>query len=231
MDIKEHYISSLFFHVIVLLLAAAVSQPHLRDTSTLAISLSADTYGNDSKIRQAQFTETQESPSSPPISVEKTAVETVETPLEKKVAEEEKPEAVPEPVKAPDASRQVFSGISEKRQDAMWLAQIHHAYAADARAFVDNVTQSIQVGLLREIEHSRSTGLHEGTAYVTFYFNDEGGLGEIWGATNSEELESALNRLDWGSVPLPGAYRLKMKGLQVRIRINRGEPSFSFALL
>jgi hypothetical protein len=27
----------------------------------------------------------------------------------------------------------------------------------------------------------------EGTAQLTYYFNDEGGLGEIWGATDSLE--------------------------------------------
>ncbi len=48
-----------------------------------------------------------------------------------------------------------------------------------------------------------SGGLSEGTAEVMLYFSDEGGLGEIWGATNSEKLQALLERLDWKSVPRP----------------------------
>jgi hypothetical protein len=111
------------------------------------------------------------------------------------------------------------------------LAQVHHAYFTQARAFMDDFSQSIQKGLLKAIENNQAGGLREGTAEVSFLFNDEGGIGEVWGATNSEVLESALNRLDWQTIPLPGTFRLKIKGLHVRIRIEGGEPFLSFTVL
>lgn len=44
-DIREHYISSFLFHVIVLLLAAALTRSHMGTTDVVSVSLSADTFG------------------------------------------------------------------------------------------------------------------------------------------------------------------------------------------
>ncbi len=96
---------------------------------------------------------------------------------------------------------------------------------------MDNLSQSIKQGLRKEIETDASGVLREGTAQVTYYFNDEGGLGEIWGATDSLELKSALNHLEWRTFPLPGPYKLRIKGLLVKIRITDGEPTLSVTML
>ncbi len=139
------------------------------------------------------------------------------------------------PVSTDNDTSEVFppaaSDMPGPAQDSVWLAQIHHKYFAQAGAFMDNLSQSIKKGLNREIEMDTTGGLREGAAQVTFYFNDEGGLGEIWGATDSLVLKSALNRLNWLAVPLPGDYRLRIKGLLVKITIVNGEPALAVSML
>ncbi len=232
MDIREHYITSFFFHIIALLIAAAFSQSHLKAPDTLTVSLSAGPFDQSSVASSDKVKETHEiTKLTQLISNDNTFVDTDETPLLEKVTAAEKPEEISPPEKIPESQEQAATGISGTSQETVWLAQIHHSYLMQTRVFMDNFSQSIREGLLKAIESDLAGGLREGTAEVTFFFNDEGGFGEVWGATSSEVLKSALNRLDWQSVPLPGAYRLKLKGLHVKISIEKGEPSLSFTVL
>jgi hypothetical protein len=229
MDIREHCISSVFFHVIAVLLLAAISQFHPRVPPALTVSLYEDSSGPMSTAAQAKIEalETAE----PATAAEEKAVETTEPPADERVTSEEKPPSVTEPVRAPETPQTAAAGMTVPGQEVTRLARIHHAFAIHAYAFVENASQSIQKALHREIESDPSGGLSEGTAEVMLYFNDEGGLGGISGATSSEKLQSLLGRLDWKSVPLPGDYRLKMKGLHVKIKIDRGEPSLFLTVL
>jgi hypothetical protein len=214
------------------LLAAAFSQSYFGTPDTLAVSLSVDS-SEKSSVSGSDKVQVKHEISKPNNHIihDKISRDKPAPSLEEEVTSAEEPGVVSTPEKIPEAQEQVASGMSASREKAMWLAQIHHAYITQTRAFMDGFSQSIQKGLLKAIESNRVGGLHEGTAEVTFFFNDEGGMGEVWGATNSEVLESALNRLDWQSVPLPGAFRLKIKGLHVMIRIEKGEPFLSFTVL
>lgn len=198
----------------------------------LTVSLSADPFDQSPAAGSDKVKETHEITKQRHLILnDNTLVDTDETPLQEKVTTAEKPEEISPPEKIPEAQEPAATGMSGTSQETMWLAQIHHAYLMQTRVFMDNFSQSIREGLLKAIESDPAGGLREGTAEVTFFFNDEGGFGEVWGATNSEVLKSVLNRLDWQSVPLPGSYRLKLKGLHVKISIEKGEPSLSFTVL
>jgi len=198
----------------------------------MAVSLSADSIKQSSAAASAKVQEIHEviSPIKQIIN-DKIPAESTEPPLEEGVSVGEERATVSTTEKFPEALEQAATGIPDPREEAIWLAQIHHSYITQTRAFMDNFLQSIEKGLSKAIESNQAGSLREGTGEVTFYFNDEGGIGEVWGATNSKVLESALNRLDWRSVPLPGEFRLRITGLRVKIRIHAGEPSLSFTVL
>ena len=64
-----------------------------------------------------------------------------------------------------------------------------------------------------------------------FHYDDKGGIGEIWGSSESEKLKSVIARLDWGAIPSPAAFRLRMNGLRMVIKIEKGEPALFFSAL
>ena len=74
------------------------------------------------------------------------------------------------------------------------LARMHHIIAIHKRALVETASQSIQKALHREIASDPSGGLNEGTAEITLYFSQKGGIDEIWGSSVSEKLQAALER-------------------------------------
>jgi hypothetical protein len=65
----------------------------------------------------------------------------------------------------------------------------------------------------------------EASADITFYFDKEGAFREVSVASDSDQLLSVLERIDWRSVPSPTAYMLRMRGLTMQLRIVKGEPS------
>ncbi len=231
MDIRDHYITSFFFHIIALLLAAALSRTHSMPTDAFAVSLSADTFGKSSVPAQEKMKGPEVAKPVEPVPSKDISPAEAENSVKEETPAEEKSESTSPTGKISEVSPPATTGIPGAAQDATWLAQIHHTYYSQAGAFMANLSQTIEKDLRREIEISSKGTLLEGTAAVTFYFNNEGGLGEIWGATNSAELKSALNHLDWLAVPLPGSYSLRIKRLLVKIKIANGEPTLTVNIL
>jgi hypothetical protein len=232
MSIREHCISSLFFHVIgILLVAAALSHSQTSGFHALKVSLSPTSPGMTAATTPSKAKEARESAAAAsPAAVEEEAV-LGESPSEARTAAEERPSGASEPMKEAEVSQATPPAVAGPGQDLSGLAVLHHIYAVHTRVFVEKAALSLQEALHKEIEGDLSGTLRNGTAEVMFYFNDAGGIAEVRGSSSSDDLMSALGRLDWQSVPAPGAYRLKMKGLHVMIKIDRGEPSFFFTAL
>ena len=232
MDFRESCISSFFVHVMAVLLFAAVSQVHMSQPGSLVVSLSADTFEKISMADQPRSGELEELPSpEQPMPAEEETVEGAEKPADANAVPEEKPAIVPEEEKTsenPQMANTVPQGVG---QDMTELARMHHMIAIHKRAFVDTASQSIQKALHREIAVDSSGGLNEGTAEITFYFNEKGDIGEVWGFSGSDKLQAVLERLDWRSVPSPADFRFWMNGLRVSIKIDKGEPALSFYAL
>ena len=220
MDFREFCISSFFVHVMVVLLLAAVSQQHMSQPGGMVVSLSADTFEKTSKADRPIISEVKEVASTgPPMPAEEETVEKAENP--------EDANAVPEE-KATENSQIANTVTPDAGLNMIELARTQHIIAIHTRAFVETASQSIQKALHKEIVSDPSGGLNEGTAEVTFYFNENGGIGEVWGDSDSEKLKAALAKLDWRSVPSPADFRFRMNGLRVSIKIERGEPALLF---
>jgi hypothetical protein len=235
MRIGEYCISSLFFHVIgVLLVTALFLHSPMGGSRAMTVSLlSLSPPGMAAATAPVKVQGTKENAvAASPTIAEENAVMTEEPP-EARIAPaaQESPPSASEPEKEAEISRTAASGMAGTGPDLSGLAILHHIYAVHTRAFVENAALSLHQALHKEIESDLSGTLRDGTAEVTFFFNDAGGIAEVRGASGSDSLMSALGRLDWQSVPAPGAYRLKMKGLHVMIKIDKGEPSFFFTAL
>lgn len=232
MDIREQCIFSLFFHVIAVLLLAAVSQNHLSSPDALTVSLYSDNVGKASIAEKTKAGETRETAKSAIPAVEvKTASETAEGLAAPELTAEEKPAAGSEPEKATESPQTASGGSLPPTQEEIWLAHIHRVHMMHASVFMENASQNVQKALRKEIENDPSGALRDGTAEVIFYFNDQGDIGEIWGTSDSEKLESVLRGLNWRSIPVPADYRLRMRGLNIQIKIVQGEPSLLVSML
>lgn len=232
MEFKESCISSIFLHAIAVLLVAAVSQHQVRQVESLVITLSADTFQNTGSSEQAGVDHIQEVVSTDPdISVEEQAALREDEPGETSPTAYEKPHEVPEPAQSPEPPQIPDTALPGPVQDNMALARMHQIVFIHARAFVETTSQSIQSALRREIASGLSGGLNEGTAQITFYFDERGGIGEVWGSSDSESLKTLLTRIDWKAMLSPGDFRFKMNGLRVGITIQQGEPSLNFSVM
>jgi len=167
----------------------------------------------------------------PSMEAEEETVKEPENPEDADAPPEEKPAEVPEEQKAVENS--LASGIEPPgaRLDMIELARMQHVIAIHKHAFVETASQSLQKALHNEIASDASGGLNEGTAEITFYFDDKGGIGEVWGSSGSEKLKAALMRVDWLSLPSPADFRFRMNGLRVSVKIEKGEPALEFFVL
>ena len=233
MDFRDSCISSFFLHTITILLLAVVSQYNLKQYDSLVVTLSAETFtrtisGEQPGVDQAQEVIRPEQP----VPAREEIVARQEEPDDASVISEEEPAEMPETAQPPEEAPQVTNAVPPgSGQDTMALARMQHLVAIHTRVFVETTAQSIQRALRQEIASESSSGLNEGSAQLTFYFNDKGGIGEVWGSSDSEKLKTVLARIDWKTMPSPGDFRFKMDGLRVGIKIEQGEPAlFFFAL-
>ncbi len=230
MSIKEHYITSFFFHAIVVIIAAAFSQTHLKAPNMLAVSLSADPTETSSATGLPQVQVKHElSKQIYEVPKEKIPAEVTEVSAEDKVMTEKEAVATPKPGGIPEAAIDISR--PDLQQESALLAHMHHAYIMQGRAFMDNFSEALQKSLLKAIESTQAGSIPDDTAEITYYFDDKGDIGEVLGSSKSDVLKSVLNRLEWWSVPLPGEYRLRIKGLQVKVRMESGKPSLTLTVL
>jgi hypothetical protein len=229
MDFRESCISSFFVHVMAILLLAAVSQVHMSQPASMVVSLSSDTFEKTSKAEEPISGEMKEvaSPELPMASEEET-IEKAENPEDANAVPEEKPAIVPEEEKTTE-NPQMAGTVPPL--DMIELARMKRIIAIHKRAFVETASQSVQKALHKEIAGDPSGGLNEGTAEIALYFNEKGGIREVWGGSVSEKLQAALARLDWRTIPSPADFKLRMNGLRVSIKIERGEPTILFSAI
>jgi len=232
MDFRESCISSFFVHVMAVLLMAAVSQVYMSQPAGMVVSLSSDTFEKTSRAGQQISGEATEVASpEPSMAAEEERVEKVENPEDANAVHEEKPAEVPEEEKTAETFHMASTVPPGVGLDMIELARTQRIIAIHTRAFVETASQSIQKALHKEIAGDSSGGLNEGTAEIALYFNEKGGIGEIWGSSASEKLQAALARLDWRTIPSPADFRFRINGLRVSIKIERGEPALLFSAL
>ena len=233
MDFRDSCISSFFLHAITILIVAAVSQHHLKQFESLAVTLSPDTFTRTTSGEQPGVDQVQEAVKPEPLVPDKEEIVVKEEdPQDASLASEEELTEPQEIVQPPEETPQVTNAVPPgSGQDTMELAGMHHLVAIHTRAFLETTAQSIQRALRQEIASDSFGGLNEGTAQVTFYFNEKGGIDKVWGSSESDKIKTILTRIDWMAMPSPGAFRFKMNGLRVGIKIEQGEPAiFFFAL-
>src|SRR5574340_829545 len=207
MDFRESCISSFFVHVCAVLLLAVVSRIPVSQPGSLVVSLSADSFEKTSEAGQSVSGEVKEAASQETaMAAEEAAVEKAENPEEAN-AVPEAPPAVPEEQKAAENPQMANAAPPGVGQDMKELARMHHVIAIHKRAFVETASQSIQKSLHKEIASDPSGDLNQGTAEVIFYFNEWGGIGEIWGSSGLEKLQAVLAKPDWQTVPSPADFR------------------------
>ncbi len=95
--------------------------------------------------------------------------------------------------------------------------------AAPAKSGFLNGMQSKLEALLAE-KIKKETGIrYDGTAAkILLSYGPDGKLSGVRISSDSGGLKTLLEGIDWQAVPLPGVYRLSLKGLALNIRIEDG---------
>jgi hypothetical protein len=216
-DLREHYISSFFLHVIGALLMVAASQHQSELPDNFMVSLLVDASGVASQ-----------SPD------EVKAITTgPQTSSEARDPETEAPDVAVEMAGKSVPAAQEFLSSSEIPQEAasvspgpdmMKTALARKMADIHIRAYVSSASKTLRKSLKQEIESDFSGGMREGSAEIMLYFNDQGEIDEVRGSSSSELLDSALGRLDWGSLSSPKEFRVRLRELIIRLDIINGEP-------
>ncbi len=171
MDFRDFCVSSFLLHSIAFLLLAVGSQQQMGQAESMIVSLSSDTMGKAPQAgRQTSGAAKEAAPPEPAMTAEKEIPGETEKPEVADVIPEEKPAV---------ADNEGVIETENSQAANMAMARIHHFIAMHgrARSFVKSATLSIEKALHQEIANDSLGGLNEGTAEVTFYFNDIGGIG------------------------------------------------------
>ncbi|MDP3296931.1 MAG: hypothetical protein Q8N09_04970 [Thermodesulfovibrionia bacterium] len=90
------------------------------------------------------------------------------------------------------------------------------------KAFFRVARSSIRSLVNPEITSAGREVINDSSANITIGYNEEGSLKDVEISSESDKLKAILERVNWKAVPLPFAYLLRYKGLNIRVTINNG---------
>ncbi len=219
MNLKETLISSLFVHLILLLVVAAVAS-HTTSRGLKNI-ISVDLTRKDGKDLPAAGIDSAEKPpmaSTPPSDAEASRPEqAVKDPPQESIIPE--PERKSETVNPPARSGG-FTSLEDYHRFVMLHKQI---FSQTAGARVNE--------LLNEAFKVNKRDFYGGTAVVYIKFGPDGKLSDVLVDSASPELKAFLEEIGWDAMPPPAAYSLRSTGMQVQFAVHEGYLSFNINAL
>lgn len=227
-NLKETLISSIFFHLILFLVIAAVASR----TTGLSGGFQNIVLVDLTKDLPADVAESSDEPPvvSSPLSHETVSVsdQTVNNSLEesKTVPEpEKKPEAITDPAKienaeGPPAQRGGFTSLQDYYRFIMLHKQIFRQKAG--------VRVNELIGEALKVNKREFFG---GTAIVSLKYGFDGRLSGVLVDSASPELKAFLEEIAWGPVPAPASYSLGYYGVQIEFTVLEGYLSFKIDAL
>ncbi len=221
MNLKETLISSFFFHLILLLVMAAVagSTGFSWDRQNI---VSVDLAREDSKNLHAAGSDSAEkSPaaSTPPsdgdVSLPEQAVKNPHEESEEMPASEKKSET-----EKPQAQARGFTSLEDYHRFIMFHKQIFGQKAGD------RVNELL--GKALTVNEREFFG---GTAVVNLKFGSDGKLSEVLVDSASPELKAFLEEIGWEAIPTPAFYSLQSTGVRIEFAVLEGYLSFNINTL
>lgn len=221
MNLKETLISSFFFHLILLLVMAAVAST-AGFSGGLQNIVSVDLTREDSKdlhaagIDSAEKPPTASSPASdgdvslPEQAAKNPPEKSEEMPLPEKKAETEKPQA----------QAGGFTSLEDYHRFIMFHKQI---FRQKARARVNE--------LLGEALKVNEREFFGGTAVVNLRYGSDGKLSDVLVDSASPGLKAFLEEIGWEAIPTPAFYSLQSTGVRIEFAVLEGYLSFNINTL
>jgi hypothetical protein len=226
--LKETLISSLFIHLILFWIIAAVAS----HTTGFSAGFQNIVLVDLTKDLPAAGTASSDEPPvvSSPASNEKVSVsdQAVNNPAEELEAipeHEKKPEAITEAAKIENAEKPLARrGGFTSLQDYYRFITLHkQIFRQRAGATVS--------GLVGEALKVNTREFFGGTAIVSLKYGPDGTLSGVFVDSASPELKAFLEEIAWGPVPAPASYSLKYYGVQIEFTVLEGHLSIKIDAL
>jgi len=227
-NLRETLISSIFFHLILFLIIAAVASHTTRFSggfqNIISVGLTKDlpSAGTDSSDEPPVVSSP---PSNEKVSVSDQAV--TSSPEESKTIPEpeKKPEAITDPAKIentekPPAQRGGFTSLQDYYRFIMLHKQI---FRQKAGARVSE--------LIGEALKVNTREFFGGTAIVSLKYGPDGRLSGVFVDSASPELKAFLEEIAWSPVPAPASYSVGYYGVQIAFTVLEGYLSFKIDAL
>jgi hypothetical protein len=159
--------------------------------------------------------------------IEATPLDAAQTEILPEAASENKENLQPQAQENEHVLDALKEAESKQTQNNM-LSHVYERMAVfHARAFANNVTSVIDSLLSITFMNKELKNFNGSLAIVLLQYTSTGLMGRIEIISESEELKSILETISWQSVPLPSAYLLKVKRLEVLVTIEDNIPAFS----
>lgn len=222
MNLKETLISSFFFHLILLLVMAAVASYTTGFSGGLQNIVSVDLTREDSKDLPTAGIDSAEKPptaSTPPsdaeVSLPKQAAKYPPEESEKILEPEKKSEA-----EKPPAQGGGFTSLEDYHRFVMLHKQI---FGQKAGARVNE--------LLGEALKVNKRDFFGGTAVVNLKFGSDGKLSDVLVDSASPGLKAFLEGIGWEAIPTPAVYSLRSTEVRIEFAVLEGYLSFNINTL
>ena len=249
MSLKESCISSFFVHVVAVLVALAVSQYHSKiSVNNLVVTLSREKstpfeenitpvkQDMDSRIKEdlrGEGPQSQDNGESD-ISSEGDSARDETRDYRDATADSDSsvlPSAAEHSHVDKEMSESPKATEVSQTQEGFIAGVSEEFLRAHTMAFAKKTGLSIQSSVQSEIIDKKGDNLNGAYARVKLHYAKDGALKTIEVMTNSDELNSILERASWTALPSPSTYFLQNTGLDVRIAIVNGYPFLYVAAL
>lgn len=232
MNLKETIISSLFFHLILLLLMIAVSNYTTGRLGEVQKILSVDLAMKDSEdqpaaLSDSEYVQTLESrpPSEDEISLLDQAANNPIAESTNIPEPEKKVEPSAGPAKTEDAEKPSIQREGFTSREAYYQFIILHK-----KIFAQKAGTRVHE-LLGEALKVNRREFFGGTAVVSLTFGPDRTLHEVVVDSASPVLKAFLEEINWGFVPAPAAFSLGYTGVQIEFAVLEGSMSFNITPL
>ena len=227
-NLKDTLISSLFIHLILFWIIAAVAS----HTTGFSAGFQNIVLVDLAKDLPAAGTGSSDEPSvvSSPPSNEKVSLsdQAVNIPPEEPKAipePEKKPEAITDPAKVENAEK-----TPPQRGGFASLQDYYRFIMVHKQIFRQRAGASVNE-LMGEALKVNTREFFGGTAIVSLKYGPDGRLSGVLVDSTSPELKAFLEEIAWGPVPAPASYSLGSYGVQIQFTVLEGYLSFKIDAL
>jgi hypothetical protein len=104
----------------------------------------------------------------------------------------------------------------------------HQRVMIHTRAFVLNAGAAVEELLGSVVTEKNMHVMNGKSAIVQLRYDSGGSLTNIAVSTDSPELRSLLEPLNWRDFPLPASHALRLSGLDIEITMSEHRPGITF---